>query len=82
MPSRPSLRVDTNDASLGSPSEWTKFSPSNRSVDPEEHLYPGGSPAHSRENSTLNIQSVMDSLDNSAWGRSIQRSVTQRRSGE
>ncbi|KXG46896.1 Voltage-dependent calcium channel, alpha-1 subunit [Penicillium griseofulvum] len=35
----------------------------------------------SRQNS-MNVQDVMHSLDNSAWGESIRRSFTQRRSGD
>jgi hypothetical protein len=37
---------------------------------------------HSRENSAMNVQDVMSSLDNSAWGESIRRSFTQRRPGD
>ncbi|KAJ5687754.1 hypothetical protein N7536_010373 [Penicillium majusculum] len=36
----------------------------------------------SRHNSGMNVQDVMHSLDNSAWGESIRRSFTQRRSGD
>ncbi|CAI7660877.1 unnamed protein product [Penicillium glandicola] len=36
----------------------------------------------SRHNSGMNVNDVMHSLDNSAWGESIRRSFTQRRSGD
>lgn len=36
---------------------------------------------HSRQNSAMSVRDVMHSLDNSAWGESIRRSFTQRRSG-
>ncbi|KGO72923.1 Voltage-dependent calcium channel, alpha-1 subunit [Penicillium italicum] len=36
----------------------------------------------SRHNSGMNVQDVMHSLDNSAWGESIRRSFTQRRSSD
>ncbi|OQE41116.1 hypothetical protein PENCOP_c005G03447 [Penicillium coprophilum] len=36
----------------------------------------------SRQNNSMNVQDVMHSLDNSAWGESIRRSFTQRRSGD
>ncbi|KAJ5494192.1 hypothetical protein N7463_010279 [Penicillium fimorum] len=36
----------------------------------------------SRQNNSRNVQDVMQSLDNSAWGESIRRSFTQRRSGD
>lgn len=35
---------------------------------------------HSRQNSAMSVRDVMNSLDNSAWGESIRRSFTQRRS--
>ncbi|KAJ5832696.1 Voltage-dependent calcium channel alpha-1 subunit [Penicillium riverlandense] len=37
---------------------------------------------HSRQNSAMSVQEVMNSLENSAWGASIRRSFTQRRSGD
>lgn len=41
------------------------------------------SPAHSRQNSAMNVNDVMQSLGESVWGESIRRSFTQRRrSGE
>lgn len=37
---------------------------------------------HSRHNSTMSVREVINSLDNSAWGDSLRRSFTQRRSGD
>lgn len=37
---------------------------------------------HSRQNSGMSVTDVMQSLDNSAWGESLRRSFTQRRSGD
>lgn len=37
---------------------------------------------HARQNSAMSVQEVMNSLENSAWGASIRRSFTQRRSGD
>ena len=39
-----------------------------------------GSASHSRQNSAVSAQEVLDVLDNSAWGESIRRSFTARRS--
>lgn len=37
---------------------------------------------HSRQNSAMSVNDVMQSFDNSAWGESLRRSFTQRRSGD
>lgn len=37
---------------------------------------------HSRQNSGMSVTDVMHSFDNSAWGESLRRSFTQRRSGD
>ena len=37
---------------------------------------------HSRQNSAISMNDVMQSFDNSAWGESIRRSFTQRRPGD
>jgi hypothetical protein len=42
---------------------------------------PGGAGARSRQNSAVSAADVLEVLDNSAWGESIRRSFTQRRSG-
>lgn len=71
--------------------EWSGISPSitprqmygeRTSFDTTEtHEAPPASDT-SRHNSGMNVQDVMHSLDNSAWGESIRRSFTQRRSGD
>lgn len=69
-----------------SPTEWSSISPSlstNRMN--MEPLYdrPGESDESQQggaENNPMSVQDVMHSLDNSAWGESIRRSFTQRRS--
>ncbi|PWY83064.1 calcium channel subunit Cch1 [Aspergillus sclerotioniger CBS 115572] len=82
---------------LNSPStEWSSISPSlsplreranttsSYGSGPDLHdELQAASAAHSRENSTMNVNDVMQSLGESAWGESIRRSFTQRRrSGE
>ena len=82
---------------LNSPStEWSSISPSlsplreranttsSYGSGPDLHdELQAASSAHSRENSTMNVNDVMQSLGESAWGESIRRSFTQRRrSGE
>lgn len=75
------------------PTDWSSFSPSrtprhmygdrpsfdlgDRSQSPQA---PGGD--HSRQNSAMSVQDVMSSLETSAWGESIRRSFTKRRSGD
>ncbi|KAJ5902179.1 hypothetical protein N7495_002707 [Penicillium taxi] len=87
-------RLDTTAAGLSSgtstPTEWSGISPSRA----PRHMYgeslsfaSAGSPSHShsdhsRQNSVVSAQDVMDSLDNSVWGESIRRSFTQRRPGD
>jgi hypothetical protein len=80
-------------SNASSPTEWSSISPSLTPGDrgrshtlssydagPEVTVSPAGSSNHSRENSAMNVQDVMQSLDDSAWGESIRRSFTQRRS--
>jgi hypothetical protein len=88
-------RIDTNLGGRGSGSstptrEWSSISPSRTpremygdrtSFDTTETVETT-SATHSRENSSMNVQDVMHSLDNSAWGESIRRSFTQRRPGD
>ncbi|KAJ5950888.1 uncharacterized protein N7479_009301 [Penicillium vulpinum] len=71
--------------------EWSSISPSitprhmygeGTSLDTiETHEAPSGIDT-SRQSNGMNVQDVMNSLDNSAWGESIRRSFTQRRSGD
>ncbi|OJJ49743.1 hypothetical protein ASPZODRAFT_89183 [Penicilliopsis zonata CBS 506.65] len=85
-------KIDTNLGSLSSPTEWSSISPSlspRRMTDEPTTAYYGtdvpASPhtatERSRANSAVSVQDVMESLGNSAWGESIRRSFTQRRSG-
>ncbi|PYH95928.1 calcium channel subunit Cch1 [Aspergillus ellipticus CBS 707.79] len=84
-------------SALHSPSaEWSNISPSlspRRDRANTESSYGSGpdlhdeiqasSEQHSRQNSAMNVNDVMQSLGESAWGESIRRSFTQRRrSGE
>ncbi|KAL4905983.1 hypothetical protein BDW74DRAFT_14980 [Aspergillus multicolor] len=86
-------RINTNvgsrlDSGASSPSEWSNVSISlsphrerahtTSSYDPPSA---GASAAseHSRHNSAMAVQDVMQSLGDSAWGESIRRSFTQRR---
>ncbi|KAJ5091744.1 hypothetical protein NUU61_006614 [Penicillium alfredii] len=84
--------IDTNlvgRSSGGStPTEWSSISPSRTprrmygergSFDASEPRSSHSGPDHSRHNSAMSVQGVMDSLDNSAWGESLRRSFTQRR---
>jgi hypothetical protein len=88
----PAITTETpSDTPLSSPprsptrSEWShthaSLSPSARPT--SSNLYDGApgddEPGERRENSVI-VQDVMDSLDNSAWGESIRRSFTIRRS--
>lgn len=78
------------------PTEWSSISPSlsprrvtthieteydspSRQADPGS---PRGDHDHSRENSAMSVDDMMQSLGDSAWGESIRRSFTQRRSRE
>lgn len=86
-------RIDTDLSRLASSAatEWSSVSPSlSRPRGETMSSYgaveePGDSDEgaqHSRQNSVMSVRDVMDSLDNSAWGESIRRSFTQRRSNE
>lgn len=88
-------RIDTaltGRSSGGSiPTEWSSISPSRTprhmygervSFDSSEHQDSPSHGDHSRQNSAMSVREVMNSLDNSAWGESIRRSFTQRRSGD
>lgn len=89
-------RINTNLSGSASGSstptrEWSSISPSitprqmygeRTSVDTSETHEASSVSDTSRHNSGMNVQDVMHSLDNSAWGESIRRSFTQRRSGD
>jgi len=88
-PHRPSLH-GANSSDFSTQGDWG-LSPSNaatnRPVSPLQ-LGPGGSGSassdpggRSRAGSAVSAQDVLDVLDNSAWGESIRRSFTVRRSG-
>ncbi|KAJ5180626.1 hypothetical protein N7492_003836 [Penicillium capsulatum] len=73
-----------------SPTEWSSFSPMRTprrmygervSFESNERQESPSRADHSRQNSAMSVRDVMQSLDNSAWGESIRRSFTQRRSG-
>ncbi|KAI1907781.1 calcium channel protein [Ophidiomyces ophidiicola] len=82
------LRVDTTQSAedpFFSPthSEWSQIG----SLSPHRTTLGDGDPGHtdvaggrSRANSSVSVQGVMDSFDNSVWGESIRRSFTRRRS--
>lgn len=87
----PRLDTTLTDRSSGgsTPTEWSDISPSRT----PRHMYGEHVPFethddqespsrgdHSRQNSAMSVREVMSSLDNSAWGESIRRSFTQRRS--
>lgn len=87
-------RLDTTlaDRSSGgsTPTEWSSFSPMRTprrmygervSFESTERQESPSGTDHSRQNSAMSVRDVMHSLDNSAWGESIRRSFTQRRSG-
>ncbi|KAJ5578035.1 uncharacterized protein N7459_006999 [Penicillium hispanicum] len=89
----PRLDTTLTDRSSGhsTPTEWSSISPSRTprhmygermSFDSIERRDSAPSTDHSRQNSAMSVQEVMNSLDNSAWGESIRRSFTQRRSGD
>ncbi|KAJ5767209.1 uncharacterized protein N7511_004825 [Penicillium nucicola] len=88
-------RIDTNligrASGASTPTrEWSSISPSRT----PQHMYgdrtsfethaslEASSATRSRQNSIMNVQGVMNSLDNSAWGESLRRSFTQRRPGD
>lgn len=88
-------RLDTSFGGRASgastPTEWSSISPSRTphrlygdrvSFESGEQDGSAGRADHSRQNSAISVQDVMHSLDNSAWGESIRRSFTQRRSGD
>lgn len=74
--------------------EWSSFSPSLSPRRPraqtmssygaveEDQDESGGGTGHLRQESAMSVQEVMNSLDNSAWGESLRRSFSQRRSHE
>ena len=65
--------------------EWQFASALSRPPSPLEGegelVAPGSTGNRSRQNSAVNAADVLEVLDNSAWGESIRRSFTQRRSG-
>lgn len=88
-------RLDTTLAGRSSggstPTEWSSISPSRTprhmygervSFDSSDRQDSPSRGDHSRQNSAMSVREVMNSLDNSAWGESIRRSFTQRRSGD
>lgn len=88
-------RIDTTmvgrSSGASTPTEWSGISPSRTprhmygervSDDASERNQSPAGTDHSRQNSTMSVRDVMTSLDNSAWGESIRRSFTQRRSGD
>ncbi|KAJ5628092.1 hypothetical protein N7490_010320 [Penicillium lividum] len=88
-------RLDTTmigrSSGASTPTEWASISPSRTprhmygdraSFELGERRDSASGADHSQENSTMSVQDVMNSLDNSVWGESIRRSFTQRRSGE
>ncbi|KAL5356927.1 Ion transport protein-domain-containing protein [Aspergillus floccosus] len=88
-------RIDTSlggrISGASSPTEWSSISlqlspgrpraqtTSSYGSGPDVHdeMSPGSE--HSRQNSAMSVQEVMQSLDESAWGESLRRSFTQRR---
>ncbi|THC97538.1 hypothetical protein EYZ11_002961 [Aspergillus tanneri] len=79
-------------SATSSPTEWSSISPSlspRRDRANTTSSYGTGPDLHDemqelterpRQNSTVSVRDVMQSLDESAWGESIRRSFTQRRS--
>jgi hypothetical protein len=88
-PTRPSPLSPTRSSPQMSPfagpmdGEWQFASALSRPPSPLDALEPeSASPANrSRQNSAVSAADVLEVLDNSAWGESIRRSFTQRRSG-
>ncbi|KAH8697359.1 calcium channel subunit Cch1 [Talaromyces proteolyticus] len=89
---RPSLQIDTSGSRRGSATEWSLVAPSlsprqTRDTDDDIHntslplSQPSSPRGHTRDNSGIIVQDMMQSLGDSAWGESIRRSFTQRRSG-
>ncbi|KAJ5135682.1 uncharacterized protein N7515_004960 [Penicillium bovifimosum] len=90
----PRINTNLSGAASGSSTptrEWSSISPS---ITPR-HMYGERSSFDigegqasplasdtSRQNNAMNVQEVMHSLNDSAWGESIRRSFTQRRSGD
>ncbi|PGH21484.1 hypothetical protein AJ80_03152 [Polytolypa hystricis UAMH7299] len=76
------VSASSSRASSPTRSEWSNISPS---LSPRHRsLAPLPTPTdRTRDQSegSVSVQGVIDSLDNSAWGESIRRSFTQRRSG-
>ncbi|KAI9804295.1 MAG: calcium channel protein [Piccolia ochrophora] len=84
-PGSPSNSVTGRDWSRSpSPSPSPNRQPFTEGFDwePEGGTSPGGAAVeHSRHNSTVSAQDVLEVLDNSAWGESMRRSFTLRRPG-
>lgn len=90
----PRIDTDPNRLARSPTSEWSSVSPSLAQRRPraqtmssygaveEEPDDSEGGAQHTRQNSAMSVRDVMDSLDNSAWGESLRRSFTQRRSRE
>ncbi|KAJ6145421.1 hypothetical protein N7470_009316 [Penicillium chermesinum] len=74
------------------PTDWSSFSPSRTprhmygdraSFDLADRSQSPGTPGEGqRQNSAMSVQDVMSSLETSAWGESIRRSFTKRRSDD
>jgi hypothetical protein len=88
-------RIDTSlggrISGASSPTEWSSISlqlspgraraqtTSSYDGGPDVHDEMSEASDHSRQNSAMSVQEVMQSLDESAWGESLRRSFTQRR---
>jgi hypothetical protein len=83
-PSRVSPRASPQASPFSPPaeSEWQFASALSRPPSPLDTLEaePASSGSRSRQNSAVSAADVLEVLDNSAWGESIRRSFTQRRS--
>lgn len=86
-PTRPSLHIDTSGVNEGSSSEWSRIgaSLSPRQTTDVNMDFPSRSQSLSNRSShsddSVIVQDMMQTLGDSAWGQSIRRSFTQRRSG-
>jgi len=77
-PTRASTQPPSPFSLTGSEQDWQFASALSRPPSPLE-ADPGQADARSRANSAVSAASVLEVLDNSAWGESIRRSFTQRR---
>ncbi|KNG51313.1 calcium channel subunit cch1 [Stemphylium lycopersici] len=77
-PTRASTQPPSPFSLSGSEQDWQFASALSRPPSPLE-ADPGQADARSRANSAVSAASVLEVLDNSAWGESIRRSFTQRR---